>query len=418
MATDRETRRRSETMTCSQPALAARIAHIKSAPTLVLSSRAAALKAQGRDIVNMGVGEPDFDTPEPIRAAARQAMDAGQTRYTPTAGTKVLREAFAAKLARENKLAYTADEVMVTTGGKQAIHNAISALVDPGDEVLIPTPYWGTYADITLLCDGAPRFLETSIDDGFRITAAQLETAITPRSKVLFLNSPGNPSGAMYGEAELRALGEVIRRHSRLSVISDDIYEHVLVGNTPMLNILNVCPDLAERVVLVNGVSKAYAMTGWRLGFAASSRRLIDAMETVQSQSTGSPNAISQAAAVAALSNSASLVEPMARAYRARHRLLCEGLDGIPGLRFIPSEGSFYLFVNVADAVAGLHHAGMLDQPTDTAFSEYLLDTHGLAVVPGSVFGSPGHLRLSFATSDEQIVKACDRLRQACTAGA
>lgn len=395
---------------------AERIAAIRPAATLALSARAAALKAEGFDIVNMGVGEPDFDTPALVRAAAKAAMDAGQTRYTPTAGTKALREAVAAKLQRENNLDYSADEVIVTTGGKQAIHNAIAALVDSGDEVLIPTPYWVTYADVTLLCEGVPRFLQTSIESGFRITAKQLEDAITPRSKVLFLNSPGNPSGAMYGEDELRAIGEVVRRHPQLAVISDDIYEHVLVGSKTMLNILNVCPDLTSRTILVNGVSKAYAMTGWRLGFAASHRKLIEAMETVQSQTSGSPNTVSQAAAVSALSNSASLIKPMAPVYRARHRLLCDRLAGIQGLRFIPSEGSFYLFVNVADAIANLGGAGVLKRQSDTAFSEYLLDNHGLAVVPGSAFGSPGHLRLSFATSDEQIIKACDRLSQACAA--
>jgi aspartate aminotransferase len=402
-------------MTVSQNMFAQRIATIKPAATLALSARAGALKAQGRDIVNMGVGEPDFDTPALIRDAAKKAMDAGQTRYTPTAGTRALREAFAAKLDRENQLSYSSSEVMVTSGGKQAIHNAISVLVDRGDEVLIPAPYWVTYADVTWLCDGVPRFLETTIDTGFRITAAQLEAAITPRSKVLFLNSPGNPSGGMYDAPQLCAIGEVIRKHPQLWVISDDIYEHVLLGEKRMCNLLNVCPDLATRTILVNGVSKAYAMTGWRLGFAAASSNLIEAMETVQSQTTGSPNAISQAAAVVALTNSAALVEPMLRVYRDRHQLICGELAGIEGLRFIPSDGSFYVFAEVSQAIKMLAEQGVLKQASDTAFSEHLLDRYGLAVVPGSAFGASGHLRLSFATSNEQIRKACDRLRQACT---
>jgi len=393
---------------------ATRAGRIQPAATLALSARASELRRAGADVVNMGVGEPDFDTPPGIKAAALRAMHAGQTRYTPTSGLLQVREAICKKLSEENSLDYAPDEVMVTNGGKQAIHNAVSALVEPGDEVIIPAPYWVTYADVTRLCDGEPTVVPTSLEQGFRLTAAQLEDAINPRTRALFLNSPGNPSGAIYSKDELLGLGEVLRRHPDIWLISDDIYEHITLGSRTMRNMLNVCPDLRDRTVIVNGVSKAYAMTGWRIGFAAAPRHLIRAMDAIQSQTTGSPNAIAQAAAAEAWRGSEGYFAPMAQAYRERHRLMCELLSGIDGLRFAPSDGAFYLFANVEDAIKRLRAQRIIDSPDDSAFSGHLLNEFSLAVVPGSAFGSPGHVRLSFAASEEDIHKACGRLRDAC----
>lgn len=390
--------------------VSSRLSRISPALTLALSAKASRMKAAGRDIVNMGVGEPDFDTPASIREAAHAAMNSGQTRYTPTAGTSQLRTAISEKLMRENGLSYSLDEIVVSNGAKQAIHNAVTALVNPGDEVIVPCPYWVSYVDVVRLVDGTPVLVDCTLGEGWKLTPEKLERSIGGRTKLLFLNSPGNPSGAVYRRDELEALGKVLARHPEIHVISDDIYEHILVGQLPMVNIANACPDIAERVIVVNGVSKAFAMTGWRIGYTASSAKLAAAMETVQSQTSGSTNSIAQAAAAAALPRTAEIVGAMASIYRERHASLCSRLSSMPGVRFLPSDGAFYVFVDVANAIDGLRRKGRLQSNSDVELSSYLLDHAGLAVVPGSAFGSPGHLRLSFATSAENIEKACDRL--------
>ncbi|VVE22994.1 pyridoxal phosphate-dependent aminotransferase [Pandoraea anhela] len=393
---------------------AQRIGGIRPSPTLALASQAAELRKLGRDIVNMGVGEPDFDTPQEVCAAALDAMKSGETRYTPTAGTAVLRAAIARKLANDNDLRYGIDQIVVSNGAKQSIFNLVGALIDPGDEVIVPAPYWVSYWDVVTLFGGVPRSIECPIEDGFRLRADRLEASLTPATRLLFLNSPSNPSGAVYSDKELAAIGDVLRRYPKVWIVSDDIYEHILVGSRPFVNILNVCPDLADRTVIVNGVSKAFAMTGWRIGYSASSRALALAMETVQSQATGSPNAIAQRAAAEALDQAATLIPRMTDRYRQRHALMCGALAGIDGLQFRPAEGAFYLFAKVEDVIAELHRRGKLSAPTDVAFSAYLLEHFGLAVVPGSAFGLSGHLRMSFATSEKNIEIACQRLRLAC----
>ncbi len=401
----------------SSPSLANRLAKIRPSATLALSTRAIALKAQGRDIVNMGVGEPDFETPVRVRMAAIQAMNSGQTRYTPTIGTRALREAITAKLLRENGLTYSPDEIVVSAGAKQAINNAISALVDPGDEVIIPAPYWVSYVDIVSICGGIVVPIPCPMEQGFQLLPEQLREKLNPRVKAIFLNSPSNPSGAMYSRSGLEALGEVLRHYPDVWIISDDIYEHILVGDREMVNLANACPDLAHRIVVINGVSKAYAMTGWRIGYSASTSALASAFETVQSQTTGPINSIAQAAATEALNHSAELVAPMGAAYRERHAAMCRALTDIEGLQFLPSDGSFYVFVRVQEAIERLFRRGLLTETTDLALSELLLEQGGLAVVPGSAFGAPGHLRLSFATSPAMIETACSRLRATCALG-
>lgn len=395
-------------------ALADRLDGISPSATLALSAQAAALKAQGRDIINMGVGEPDFETPELVRIAAQDAMNNGHTRYTATAGTQTLREAICAKLKRENNLPYSPNEIVVSNGAKQAIHNIVSALINPGDEVIVPSPYWVSYTDVVKLCGGINKIIRCTLKDGFRLQPSLLANQLGPRSKLIFINSPNNPTGAMYSRRELEALGEVLRQYPHVWILSDDIYEHVLVGEQPMLNIVNACPDLAHRTIVVNGVSKAYAMTGWRIGYAACVPHLAKALETVQSQTTGSPNAIAQAAAMVALSHSSDLIAPMATAYRERHALMCDRLAKIEGLKFLPSAGSFYVFVQVQQIIENLYAKKLLEFESDVSLSSLLLERAGLAVVPGSAFGAPGHLRLSFATSIGNIEKACDRLRAVC----
>ncbi|PMQ11566.1 Aspartate aminotransferase [Pseudomonas sp. AD21] len=398
----------------SKSILTKRLSGIQPPATLTLSTKAAQLKSQGRQIVNMAVGEPDFDTPQRIRAAAIEAMNNGQTRYTPTPGTLALRQAIVAKLKRENGLSYTPEQIVVSSGAKQALNNVLSAIVEDGDEVIIPTPYWVSYADMVAFCGGVVVPIECPIEQSYRLKPEQLRAKLGPRVKAIMLNSPSNPSGAMYSLEELVAIGDVIREFPNVIVISDDIYEHVLVSDKPMLNLANACPDLADRVVVVNGVSKAYAMTGWRIGYSASLGDLHTSFELVQAQTTGPINAIAQAAAIEALNHSAELVAPMASAYRERHTAMCAALKGVRGIDFIPSEGSFYLFVKVEEAIEHLFKFGLLKEKTDMALSHLLLDQEGLAVVPGSAFGSPGYLRLSFAASLEEIEEACVRLKRIC----
>ncbi len=385
--------------------LSARVQRIKPSPTLAVSARAAEMRAAGKDIIGLGTGEPDFDTPEHIKQAAIEALRQGQTKYTAVDGTPALKQAVIDKFRRDNGLDYDADQILVSCGGKQSFYNLAQALLDEDDEVVIPAPYWVSYPDMVLLAGGKPVIVPAEADQRYKITAAQLEAAITPHTRLVVINSPSNPSGMAYTHAELEALGEVLRRHPHVLVATDDMYEHILWAQEPFCNILMACPDLHERTIVLNGVSKAYAMTGWRIGYAAGPVELIRAMKKIQSQSTSNPTSISQAAAVEALNGDQSCIDVMLEAFRQRHDYLVEALNTVPGIRCLAGDGTFYCFPDVSDAIRMID--GIDD---DVAFCEHLIQHAGVALVPGSAFGTPGHVRLSFATSMENLEQAVSRI--------
>ncbi len=393
--------------------LSQRVQAIKPSPTLAVSARAAQMKAAGRPIISLSVGEPDFDTPQHIKDAATEAIRSGFTKYTAVGGTPSLRQAVVDKFRRENGLEYTRSQVLVSCGGKQSFYNLVQATINPGDEVIIPAPYWVSYPDIVLLAGGVPVIVETGIAQHFRITPAQLAAAITPRTRMVVLNSPGNPSGAVYTSDELASLGEVLRQHPDIIIATDDMYEHILLQEHPFSNILNACPDLYPRTVVLNGVSKAYAMTGWRIGYCAGPADLITAMENVQSQSTSNPTSISQVAAEAALNGDQQCIVPMVAAFRERHEYVVSQLNTIHGVDCLFAGGAFYAFPDVSCVIRRLHSEGRLSAATDLALSEYLLEKAEVAVVPGSAFGSEGYIRLSFATSMAVLEQAMARLQTA-----
>ncbi len=386
--------------------LAHRLAPVKASPTLAIAARAAEMKAQGLDVVGLGTGEPDFDTPEHIKEAAIAAMRRGDTKYTAVEGTPALKDAVIAKFERDNNLRYNRRQVLVSSGGKQSFYNLCMALLSPGDEVIIPAPYWVSYPDMVMLAEGVPVILNTGLKHGLKITATQLEKAISPRTRLVVLNSPSNPSGLAYSADELRALAAVLLRHPNVLIASDDMYEHILWRDGGFRNLVNVCPDLYPRCVVMNGVSKAYAMTGWRIGYCAGPEPLIAAMGVVQSQSTSNPCSISQAAAVAALNGDQSCIRPMVEAFRQRHDWLLAALNDIPGVKCLPSDGTFYAFPNVEGLIKRIKGVR-----NDVDLAEYLLSQQRLALVPGSAFGGAGHLRLSFATSMSVLAEAVRRLR-------
>lgn len=396
--------------------LSQRVQAIKPSPTLAVTARAAQLKASGRDIISLGAGEPDFDTPQHIKDAATEAIRSGFTKYTAVGGTPSLKQAVVNKFKRDNGLEYTRAQVLVSCGGKQSFFNLVQAFINPGDEVIIPAPYWVSYPDMVLLAGGKPVIIQAGIAQGFRITPDQLEAAITSRTRLVVLNSPSNPSGAVYSLDELAALGEVLRRHPDILIASDDMYEHILLQDQTFSNILNACPDLYPRTVVMNGVSKAYAMTGWRIGYCAGPLALITAMENVQSQSTSNPTSISQVAAEAALNGDQQCITPMVAAFRERHQFVVEQLNDIHGVDCLYAGGAFYAFPDVSCAIHRLHKDGILPNATDLSMSEYLLETAGVAVVPGSAFGLEGYIRLSFATSMSQLEQALARLTTAINA--
>jgi len=393
--------------------LSTRVQAIKPSPTLAVTARAAKLKAEGKDIIGLGAGEPDFDTPQHIKDAAIVAINKGFTKYTAVGGTPSLKAAIIAKFKRDNGLDYTAKQILVSCGGKQSFFNLALAYINPGDEVIIPAPYWVSYPDIVLIAEGKPVIVEAGIEQGFRMTAAQLEAAITPKTKMVVINSPSNPSGAVYTLEELKALGEVLRKHPNILIATDDMYEHIALTDAKFVNILNACPDLYPRTMTLNGVSKAYSMTGWRIGYAAGPENIITAMENVQSQSTSNPTSISQVAAEAALNGDQGCITPMLKAFRERHVFVVNELNKMPGVRCIMAGGAFYAFPDMRGAIASLHQRGKIKAATDIAFSEYLLEQGGVAVVPGSAFGSEGYVRLSFATSMDNLSKALERLAKA-----
>lgn len=388
--------------------LSDRINSIKPSPTLAVTAKAAALKAAGHDIIGLGAGEPDFATPQHINEAAKKAIDDGFTHYTAVDGIPELKQAIIAKLNRDNQLSYKPEQILVSCGAKHSIFNLMQALLNPGDEVIIPAPYWVSYPDMAVLAGAKPVAIYAGIEQGFKITPAQLDAAITPKTKLLILCSPSNPTGVAYTKEELAALGAVLSKHPHVLIMSDDIYEHILWSNAPFANIGMACPHLYDRIIVVNGVSKSYAMTGWRIGYAAGPEALIKAMHKMQSQSTTNPCSISQKAAVEALNGDQSCIATMNKEFKLRHDFVVQELSSMPGIEIRPADGAFYVFFKVSDLIAKLN----LPQVTnDTEFAEYLINEVGLALVPGSAFGAPGYLRASTATNMDILRDAMQRLR-------
>ena len=379
---------------------------------LKITERANALRRQGADLLVLGAGEPDFDTPEHIKEAATQAIRAGQTKYTVLDGSPALKEAIRRKFERENQLVFAQDEVTASAGAKQVIFNAMMATLDAGDEVIIPAPFWVTYADIVTILGGTPVVLPCREEDGFRLTAAALEAAITPRTRWVMLNSPSNPSGAAYGEEHYRPLLEVLLRHPQVWLMVDDMYEHILYDGFRFVTPAALEPRLRERTLTINGVSKAYAMTGWRLGYAGGPKALIQAMASVQSQVTSCPCSVSQAAAIAALDGPQDIVRERCELFRQRRDLVVDALNAVPGLSARRPEGAFYVYASCAGVLGRRTPGGELID-SDTAFARYLMDEGGVAVVPGSAFGLAPYFRVSYATSHEVLEEACRRIAEA-----
>ena len=393
--------------------LSTRVQAIKPSPTLAVAARAAKLKAEGKDIIGLGTGEPDFDTPQHIKDAAIAAINRGFTKYTAVGGTPSLKQAVIAKFKRDNGLDYNAKQILVSCGGKQSFFNLVLATINPGDEVIITAPYWVSYPDIVIIAEGKPVIVQADIAQGFKLTPAQLEAAITAKTRMMVINSPSNPSGAVYTLEDLKALGAVLRKHPNILIATDDMYEHIALVDGKFVNILDACPDLYPRTMVLNGVSKAYAMTGWRIGYAAGPENIITAMENVQSQSTSNPTSISQVAAEAALNGDQNCLAPMIKAFRERHVYVVNELNKIPGVQCLMAGGAFYAFPDARKAIATLHKQGKIKEATDIALSEYLLAEAGVAVVPGSAFGSEGYFRISFATSMGNLQQALDRIAKA-----
>ena len=387
--------------------LSNRVQKVKPSATMAVTAKANELKAQGIKVVPMGSGEPDFDTPSNIQNAAVAAIRGGQTRYTAVDGTAELKSAIRDKFMRDNELEYNANEVMVSCGGKQVFYNLCQAILNEGDEVIIPGPYWVSYPDMAILADATPVIIVTGLDQGFKITPEQLESSITKNSKLLVLNSPSNPTGAVYTKEEIEDLGKVLERHPQVYIISDDIYEHILLGDDEFVNIAMACPKLKDRIIILNGVSKAYAMTGWRIGYAAGPEGIIKAMKKIQGQSTSNPTSIAQAAAVEALNGDQTFIDTMVEAFASRHDFLVERLNAINGIECPRSSGAFYSFPRVQGFIDRL---GLSD---DVEFATYCLEKLNIALVPGSAFGAPGYARFSFATSMDNIKEAVGRLAKA-----
>ncbi len=381
-----------------------RVQRVKPSPTLAVTARAAQLRAQGKDVIGLGAGEPDFDTPGPIAQAGIDAIRGGFTRYTHVEGIPELKDAIIAKFKRDNALTYERSQILVSSGAKQTLYNLCMALLDPGDEAVIPAPYWVSYPDMVLLADGLPVMPFAGMAQGYKITPRQLAAAITPKTRLFLLNSPCNPTGAAYSRAELRALGEVLLEHPRIVIGTDDMYEKIYWEPEPFCSLVTAVPELYPRTVTINGVSKAYAMTGWRIGYCGGPKELIQAMSTIQGQSTSNPSSISQKAAVVALTGDQGCVGTMNAAFKERRDFVVRALNGLPGVSCLPGAGTFYAFAEVSRAMAAL---GCRD---DHEFAELLLNDAGVAVVPGSGFGAPNHMRLSFACSMETLEKALTRI--------
>ena len=394
---------------------AARMRRIVASPSTMAAQRARELKAQGHDIVTLTTGEPDFPTPDHVIEAAYKAMRTGQTRYTTVSGTAELKAAVIEKFRRENGLTYAVDEIMVGAGGKQILFNALMATVEAGVEVVIPAPYWISYPEIVLLAGGTPVFVPCSAATGFKLTPGQLEAAITPKTRWLVINQPANPSGAVYSADELRSLGAVLERHRQVAVMCDDIYEHILYDSRTFATLAQVCPTLKDRTVTLNGASKTYAMTGWRIGYCGAPKALVAEMIKLQSQSTAAACSISQAAAVAALTGPQGFVAERTAAFEARRNLVTSMLNQAKGLTCRSPEGAFYVFPGCQALLGKRTPKGRLLE-TDRDVVLFLLDEAGVAVVQGSAYGMPGHFRISFATSETDLITACERIQSACAA--
>ncbi len=381
-----------------------RVKRVKPSPTMAATARAAALRAAGRDIISLTAGEPDFDTPAHIAEAGITAIREGHTRYTDVGGTPELKDAIRAKFARDNHLDYERKQILVSTGAKQSLFNLCLALLDPEDEVIIPAPYWVSYPDMVRLADATPVIVPTKAESGYKMTPRQLAAAITPKTRLLLINSPCNPTGAAYLRHEWQALGEVLLEHPRIVIGTDDMYEKIWWADEPFSTLAEVVPALHERTVTINGVSKSHAMTGWRIGYCGGPAELIAAMATLQGQSTSNPSSVAQRAAIVALNADQTVVAEMNTAYRERHDFFVSALNALPGVRCRPGAGTFYAFADISVALQ------RLAWPDDTVFAEQLLEQTGVAVVPGSGFGAPGHIRLSFATAQTQLETAVERL--------
>jgi len=395
--------------------LANRLARVKPSPTMAITALATELKAAGRDIISLSQGEPDFDTPPNIRAAAIAAINRGETRYTVFDGRIELKRAICGKFERENGLRYEPSQITVSNGGKQVLYNALVATVSPGDEVVIPAPFWVSYPDMVLLCDGTPVPVTCPQNNGFKLRPEDLDAAITAKTKWLILNSPSNPSGAAYTAADLQALAEVLLRHPQVWIMTDDMYEHLVYDDFRFATIAEVEPRLYERTLTVNGVSKAYCMTGWRIGYGGGPRALIQAMGAIQSQSTANPCSISQAAAIEALEGPQDFIAAHNRSFKERRDLVVGMLNRIPGLHCPRPEGAFYVYPSCAGVIGKRTPAGATIAD-DEAFVRYLLETEGVAVVHGAAFGLAPHFRISYATSTEILREACTRIERACRA--
>lgn len=391
--------------------LSDRVNNIKPSPTLAVTNRAAELRAAGKNIIGLGAGEPDFDTPDHIKQAAIQALNEGFTKYTAVDGTPSLKKAIINKFKQDNGLAYEANQILVSCGGKQSFFNLSLALLNEGGEVIVPAPYWVSYPDMVIMADAKPVIITTTQAQRFKMTPEQLEAAITDKTRLVVLNSPSNPTGVAYSLDELKALAEVLLKYPQVLIATDDMYEHIRLNDKPFINILNACPALYDRTIVLNGVSKAYSMTGWRIGYAAGPAWLIGAMKKIQSQSTSNPTSIAQVAAQAALEGSQDCVKEMVVAFKARHEYVVKTLNTIPGVSCIPADGTFYAFPSFQNVI---DNDDRFDD--DIALAEFLLIEAGVALVPGSAFGAPGNMRLSFATSMDVLEDALERISKALSA--
>ena len=385
---------------------------IKPSPTIAVTQKAKELKAAGKDVIGLGAGEPDFDTPDNIKKAAINAIQNGDTKYTAVDGTKALKEAIVKKFKRENNLNYTTDQITVGAGGKHVIYNLMMATLNKGDEVIIPAPYWVSYPDIVLLAGANPIIIECSEEQGFKLSAKDLEAKITNNTKWLILNSPSNPTGACYTELEIKNLSQVLKRNPHVNILSDDIYEHVTYDNFKFFTIAQI-PEIKNKVVTMNGVSKSYAMTGWRIGYAAGDKEIIKAIAKIQSQSTTNPSSISQAAAVEALNGKQDFIPIRAKAFQERRDFVVNSLNAIDGISCLKPDGAFYVFPNCKKLIGKKDKEGKKIQ-NDTDFVQSLLENFGIAVVQGSAFGLEGFFRISYATSMENLEKAMNKIKEFC----
>ena len=379
---------------------------IKPSPTLAVSARAAELRAEGRDIISLSAGEPDFDTPEHIKNAAINALNNGQTKYTAVDGTPELKQAIVDKFQRENNLEYKNNQILVSCGAKHSLYNLFQATLNPGDEIILPAPYWASYPDMAILAGAVPIIITTTITENFKINVENLSQAISEKTRMIMLNSPSNPSGANYSNEELLEIGEILLKHPNIIVVTDDIYEHIFWGSERFANIINSCPELYDRTIIVNGVSKAYSMTGWRIGYAAGPDKIIKEMKKIQSQSTSNPNSIAQAAAVAALNGKQDFIKECVNTYKERHDVIIKLLKEIDGIEILESEGTFYTFPDMNNIINRLQNIS-----NDIELAEFFIEEAGVAMVPGSAFGVPGCMRISFATNMENIKEGIRRIK-------